>query len=161
MSKIAKAANLSPATIYVYFENKEDLLNKIYLYVKEQTSRELLKGVKEEISVKDCIKAVWYNFYKYARKNPIYFSFSEQFANSPLVDGISKEESLRYFQPMLDIFERGKSENVLKDIPLEIFGAFTFEPLKILLKQHFSNDFKLTKKNLETVFEIAWDAVTD
>ncbi|NNE98371.1 MAG: TetR/AcrR family transcriptional regulator [Pyrinomonadaceae bacterium] len=161
MSKIAKAADVSPATIYVYFENKEDLLNKIYLYVKEQTSRELLNGVKEEMSVKEYIKTVWYNFYKYAKKNPINFSFGEQFANSPLVDGISKEESLRYFQPMLDIFQRGKSEKVLKDIPLEIFAAFTFEPLKILLKQHFSEDFKLTKKHMETVFDIAWDAVTN
>ncbi len=33
ISKIAKVANVSPATIYVYFENKEDLLNKVYLFV--------------------------------------------------------------------------------------------------------------------------------
>ena len=161
MSKIAKAANVSPATIYVYFENKEDLLNKIYLYVKEQSSRELLKGVKGEMSVKEYIEKVWYNFYKYAKNNPVYFSFSEQFANSPLVDGISKDEGLRYFQPIIEIFERGKKEKVFKNIPLDVFYAFTFAPLVGLLKQPFGEDFKLTKKTLETVFDIAWDAVTE
>ena len=30
ISKIAKKANVSPATIYIYFENKEDLLTVIY-----------------------------------------------------------------------------------------------------------------------------------
>ena len=34
MSKIAKMANVSPATIYLYFENKQDLVNKVYLEVK-------------------------------------------------------------------------------------------------------------------------------
>ena len=29
MSKIAKMANVSPATIYLYFENKQDLLNQL------------------------------------------------------------------------------------------------------------------------------------
>ena len=36
MSKIAKMANVSPATIYLYFENKQDLVNKTYIEVKEE-----------------------------------------------------------------------------------------------------------------------------
>lgn len=34
MSKIAKMANVSPATIYLYFENKQDLINQVYIEVK-------------------------------------------------------------------------------------------------------------------------------
>ena len=34
MSKIAKMAEMSPATIYIYFENKQDLINQLYLEVK-------------------------------------------------------------------------------------------------------------------------------
>ena len=30
MQKLAKAANVSPATIYLYFKNREDLLNQLY-----------------------------------------------------------------------------------------------------------------------------------
>ena len=30
MSKIAKATGLSAATLYVYYENKEDMLRKVY-----------------------------------------------------------------------------------------------------------------------------------
>ncbi len=161
MSKIAKAADVSPATIYVYFENKEDLLNKIYLYVKEQMSRELLKGVTEEMSVKEKFRQIWFNYVAYAKKYPVNFAFGEQFANSPLVDSFSKEQSLKFALPLIEIFESGKREKVFKDISLEIFVAFTFSPLVGLLKYHLSKDYRLTKNELETVFEITWDAVTD
>ncbi|MDB4867155.1 MAG: TetR family transcriptional regulator [Cohnella sp.] len=38
MSKIAKKAGVSASTIYVYFENKEDMLNKLYLSIKKKMS---------------------------------------------------------------------------------------------------------------------------
>ena len=39
MSKIAKMASVSPATIYLYFENKQDLINKVFIEVKEIFTR--------------------------------------------------------------------------------------------------------------------------
>lgn len=160
ISKIAKAANVSPATIYVYFENKEDLLKKVYLFVKEEMSKALLQGVKKNLSVMEAFKVIWKNFYQYAVENPVRFAFTEQFANSPLVESC-RSESMNYFQPLLDLFERGKEEKIFKNISLEIFLAFTFTPLIGLVKEHFSSKIVLDKKMLETIFEIAWDAVTN
>ena len=161
MSKIAKAAGVSPATIYVYFENKEDLLNKLYIMVKQEKSVAMRKGMDESHSVKEAFETAWRNFHRYAVKNPIRFAFSEQFFNSPLVNRISKEEGMSFYKPFLDLFERGKKEKVFKDIPLEIFAAFTFTPLMDLIKQHLAGDFKLTKKKLDICFEIGWQSVTN
>lgn len=160
MSKIAKAANVSPATIYVYFENKEDLLNKLYLFAKEEMSRELLRGLRPNLAAAEAFKVIWYNFYNYALENPVRFAFTEQFANSPLL-GRCKIESMDFFRPLLALFERGKEEKIFKDIPLEIFIAFTFVPLKALIKDHFGSKTVLDDKTLETTFQIAWDAVTN
>jgi AcrR family transcriptional regulator len=160
MSKIAKAANVSPATIYVYFENKEELINKIYLFVKQEMSAELLRGVIQNLSVAEAFKIIWNNFYNYAIQNPVRFAFTEQFANSPLVDGC-REESMNYFQPLHNLFVRGKNEKIIKDIPLEIFIAFTFAPLTGLIKGHFGGEMALDQKAVATAYEIAWDAVTN
>ena len=160
MSKIAKAANVSPATIYVYFENKEELLKKIYLFVKQEMSAALLRGIEQNLPVAESFKILWNNFYNYATTNPVRFAFTEQFANSPLVDGC-REESMHYFQPLLALFLRGKAEKVFKDMALEIFIAFTFAPLTGLIKEHFSGRIVLDEKMLETAYEIAWDAVTN
>lgn len=160
ISKIAKAANVSPATIYVYFENKEDLLNKVYLFVKKEMSKRLLEGINPNLSVEDAFKTIWNNFYHYAIENPLRFAFTEQFANSPLVAGC-RGESMDFFQPLLLLFERGKNEKLFKNISLELFIAFTFTPLIGLIKEQFGNKISLDKDTLERAFEIAWSAVTN
>lgn len=159
MSKIAKSANVSPATIYVYFENKEDLLNKLYIFAKGEMSAALLKGIKENLSVEEAFKIIWNNFYNYALKDNSKFAFTEQFANSPLVERC-KEQTKELFNPLISFFERGKQEKVFKDIPIEIFAAFTFTPLTGLIKEHLSGTIVLDKEGLKTAYEIAWDAVT-
>lgn len=158
MSKIAKAANVSPATIYVYFENKEELLKQIYSLVKREMGAELTSGLRPEVSVRESFRLVWDNFYRYATSRSVRFAFTEQFANSPLVEGC-REESMTYFQPLYELVERGRSEKVFKDIPLEIFIAFTFAPLTGLIKQHISGEIVLDKKLLGSAYELAWDAV--
>jgi AcrR family transcriptional regulator len=160
MSKIAKEAGVSPATIYVYFANKEDLLNKIYALVKRELAAALLKGVKPDTNVKDAFRTGWNNFYTFATANPVRFAFTEQFANSPLVGNICKEETEEYFTPLKNIIERGKKEKVLKNISPDMFYAFTFAPLTGLIKQHISGGIVLDKKMLAAAREIAWDAVT-
>jgi TetR/AcrR family transcriptional repressor of multidrug resistance operon len=103
---------------------------------------------------------IWNNFYKYAVKNSVKFSFTEQFANSPLVDRVRKEEGMSYFQSLFEWFERGKREKVFKDMPKEIFSAFAFAPLIGLVKQHFCGEVVLDARVLKTVYEITWKAVT-
>lgn len=160
MSKIAKAANVSPATIYVYFENKEDLLNKLYLFVKQEMSAELLNGVNQNQSIEESFRIIWNNFYNYAIENPVRFAFTEQFANSPMIANCHWE-SMEFFRPLVEFFERGKKEKVFKDISMEIFKAFTFSPLMGLIKEHLNGEIVLDEKGLATTYEIAWDAITN
>jgi AcrR family transcriptional regulator len=160
MSQIAKKADVSPATIYVYFENKEDMLGKTYTHVKREMTSALARGLKPGLPVEKAFKIIWDNFYKYALNNSVKFAFTEQFANSPLVDRVRREEGLSYFQPLFEWFERGKRAKVFKNLPPQIFVAFAFEPLIGLVKQHFCGDVVLDDKTLKVVYGITWEAVT-
>jgi AcrR family transcriptional regulator len=160
MSKIAKEAGVSPATIYVYFENKEDMLNKTYAHVKREMSAALMKGLKPEFSVAEAFKIIWHNFHKYSVTNSVRFSFTEQFANSPVVDSVRKEEGMSYFLPLFEWFELGRREKIFKDISHELFAAFAFAPLIALTKQHFCGDIVLDQKTLKKAFEMSWESVT-
>ena len=160
MSKIAKAANVSPATIYVYFENKEDLLNKVYLMVKRETSEAFLAGYDDSLSVEEGFRLIWENGFRYMLANPTRFAFSEQFINSPLVNRVSKEEGSEYFRAVISLFERGKKEGIFKDIPHSLFVAFFYAPPMMLGKQHHSGDVILDRELQQMAFEITWDALT-
>jgi AcrR family transcriptional regulator len=159
MSKIAKAAGVSPATIYVYFENKEDMLNRTYTRVKSEMAAALMKGLKPDHSVAEAFKVIWHNFYRYAVANQVRFSFTEQFANSPLVDKVRKQEGMESFLPLFEWFERGVKEKVFKDVPAGLFTAFAFAPLIALTKQHFCGDIKLDEKLLKKAYAMSWESV--
>ena len=65
MSKIAKLAGVAPATIYLYFENKQDLINSLYLEVKASFSDNAFKNYDENLPVKQGFEIIWNNIADY------------------------------------------------------------------------------------------------
>ena len=62
MQKLAKAANLSASTIYIYFKSREDLLNQVYIAVDEIFAKEVLKNFDPAMSFEEGLLATidWY-----------------------------------------------------------------------------------------------------
>ena len=52
VSKIAKEASVSPATIYVYYKSKEDLLVSTYIEINLDLSKALLRDFNDKLPIK-------------------------------------------------------------------------------------------------------------
>ena len=65
MSIIAKAAGVSSSTIYVYFKNKADMINKLYLMAKQESSLAMFSDLNADMSVEEAMKSWMRNFYHY------------------------------------------------------------------------------------------------
>ncbi|MFC2086244.1 TetR/AcrR family transcriptional regulator [Bacteroidota bacterium] len=160
MSKIAKKANVSPATIYVYFENKEDLLNKMYIMVKHKLSIGLMDGIRENMPIKDRFRRLWKNMFFSFIDNPQYFRFIEQFSNSPLIKKVSIEEAHIQYHSLYDLYEIGRNEKIIKEYPVQLISYFSFMPIINIAKDHLNGDFNMSEELIETAVELAWDAIT-
>lgn len=159
MSMIGKAAGISSSTIYVYFNNKEDMLNKLYLWIKEESSHILLNGLGGALPVKEGIKQFWHNIYSYIMDEPVKFAFSEQFAHSPLLNKLSKAEGSRYYQPLFDLLQRGIGQGVIKDVPVDLLSAQIIAPVMYLAKQRLEKEIGILDEMLEDAFSMTWDAI--
>ena len=53
MQKLAKAANVSPATIYIYYKNREDLLNSLYNTVNDTFARVALEKFSPDLMLEE------------------------------------------------------------------------------------------------------------
>lgn len=160
ISKIAKQANVSAATIYIYFENKEDLLNKLYLCIKQEASSAFLKGFHEDMPIHEGIKLLWFNIYHTIIAEPVKFAFGEQFANSPLVNRVSKTEGSKYFKPIYNLLKRGIDQGVIKNVSPEILMALILAPIMFLAKQQLSGEILINEAILQDTFGLTWDAIT-
>jgi len=157
--KIAKEANVSPATIYIYYKNKEDLIVSTYLDIKQKLGGALLKDFNESRPIRDICRTVWFNGFSYISRHQQMFQFAEQFSNSPYSDLVEYEEINKHFAPLIKILEKGKEQKIIKDVSFEMLSAFIFFPVMIISNQKLCKTIKLTDETIEQAFIMAWDAI--
>jgi AcrR family transcriptional regulator len=61
MQKLAKAAGVSPATIYIYYKDRDDLILQLYAYASHRMSEQTLRNFDPESSFKDGLRVQWIN----------------------------------------------------------------------------------------------------
>lgn len=159
VSKIASEANVSPATIYVYFENKDDLLISAYINIKLSISKAILKDFDNSQPIRDILRKVWFNMFSYISEHPDYLQFTEQFSHSPYSSLVNKSEVEKYFEPIINVLKRGIEQKIIKDICHDVLATFIFYPIFTLSNQRICTDFEKNEENIENAFTLAWDAI--
>ncbi|WP_300021264.1 TetR/AcrR family transcriptional regulator [uncultured Maribacter sp.] len=159
MSKIAKMACVSPATIYLYFENKQDLVNKTYLEVKSSYTAYAFATYDEAMSVKEGFEVIWKRIAEFKLKEDAYAMFLAQCDNTPMIDEESRQEGIRHLQPLLDVWKRGIKEGVIKPMSDYMLYAYAINPLSFLTIAQNRGALVLDDKQLELAFEAAWSSI--
>jgi AcrR family transcriptional regulator len=159
VSKIAREAGVSPATIYVYYKNKEDLLVSTYIEIKLNLSKAILHNFNDTLPIRDILRNVWFNTFEYISNNLEYYQFIEQFSNSPYSSLVNKKEVEQYFDPLIKVLQSGIEQKIIKNVNFDILGAFMFYPITILANSRLCQDFELIEENIEIAFTLAWDAI--
>lgn len=159
VSKIAKEAGVSPATLYVYFENKEDLLVSTYQEIKLGMSIALLEGLDENNPIHDTFRLIWHNTFLYVKANLEEFRYAEQFSNSPLSELVDTKKIEENFKPILRVIQNGIEQKIIKDVNMDIIGAFLFHPILVLANPGRCKIFEPSEESIESAFRMAWDAL--
>lgn len=159
VSKIAKEAGVSPATLYIYYKNKEALLISTFLNIKRKLSEMMMRDIDERLPIRDNFKQIWFNLFDFTSKHFDYFQFSEQFSNSPYSDQIDQKHVDQLFTPIGDLIRRGIKLKCIKDMDIDIITAFTIYPAIILSNPRLCKNLQMSFKQIEDAFELAWDAI--
>jgi AcrR family transcriptional regulator len=159
VAKIAGQANVSPATLYVYYENKEALLVSTYVEIKREMSRAALQDLNEERPIRDTLRLVWNNLFDHISHNLDHFRYMEQFGNSPYTDLIDHGILERFLEPLFRVVQRGIDEKIIKDVDRDILGVFIWFPVMVLANPRHCKSFEITDKNIEDAFTMSWDAI--
>ena len=157
MSKIAKMAGVSPGTIYLYFENKQDLVNQVYIEVKRSFTRFAFKDYKESTSVEGDFEKIWKNIAEFKLKEVEEALFLSQCDNTPMIDEPSRKEGLKHLSPLLELWKRGQKEGLIKQVSPYLLYAFSIYPISFLLQQHERFDIK--PENINEAYEMAWNSI--
>ncbi|WP_281882917.1 TetR/AcrR family transcriptional regulator [Paenibacillus sp. YYML68] len=159
ISKIARTANVSAATIYIYHENKEDLLIQTYLRIKRSMSEKLFHGLDSSRPVKERFEAIVRNYIAFIYAHQAYFLFLEQIRNSPLLQKWCLDDMNALFQPVFEMFDEGKRQLLLKQADTEMLMVYAVYPIAELVKEHMKKGARLEEDQLNAMLQMSWDAI--
>ncbi|MDO7173532.1 TetR/AcrR family transcriptional regulator [Mariniflexile sp. AS56] len=159
MSKIAKLANVSPATIYLYFENKQDLVNQTYIDVKSEYTNYAFETYDATMSVEAGFEIIWKRIADFKLQECEHAMFLAQCDNTPMIEEESRQEGIKHLQPLLDLWARGKAEGIIKPLSDYILYAYSINPLSFLMMAQKRGSFKLDKTHLEEAYQSAWSSI--
>lgn len=159
MSKIAKMANVSPATIYLYFENKQDLVNKTYIQVKAIYTNYAFETYDASLSVEKGFEIIWRRIADFKLIECENAMFLAQCDNTPMIDEQSRQEGIKHLQPLLDLWARGKNEGIIKPMSDYLLYAYSINPLSFLMMSEKRGAFQLDKTHLEEAYQAAWNSI--
>ena len=138
ISKIAKLAGVSPATVYVYFENKEIMLHDIYSEYAEEIYDYLLDRVNRGMAGPQILEILIHSYYSYIRENREIFSFVEQFSNCPsLANGCSEIKGICSIH---DLIAEMKNSRIIKNYSNDNLLAIMFYPVKAIAVDNRRSD---------------------
>lgn len=157
MSQVAERANIGVGTIYRYFANKDELINALYLDIKERIARYSLQGYKPTVPVPDNLKLLLKNVVHFFLTNPSAFLFLEQYENSPHITATTRQQGMQYADPIVDIFKQAKKQKLLKDLPVELLGALMSGAVIGLAKLYLSQNRTIKDPALDASLDAIWD----
>lgn len=159
MHKLAKAANISVSTIYIYFKNREDLLNQLYAAAVETFVQETMKGFDPEMDLETGMWLQWKNRFHYIDKHPLHYLFYEQFRNSPLIKRQRSTQEDTFKEAMQRFFLNAIEKGEMVSLPAEVFWAVAYGPFYTLVKFHLEKasmkgaPFTLNDELLQLAFQ--------
>ena len=159
MSKIAKMAKVSPATIYLYFENKQDLVNQTYIEVKAAYTTYAFATYTPNMDVETGFEIIWKRIADFKFKDCENAMFLAQCDNTPMIDEPSRQEGIKHLEPLLNLWDRGKKEGILKPISDYLLYAYAINPLSFLMMSEKRGAFKMDKKHIEEAYQSAWNSI--
>jgi TetR/AcrR family transcriptional regulator, multidrug resistance operon repressor len=166
MNKLAQACDVSVATLYIYYRDKDDLIQKIGAEIGKQFMEKTLEGFDPDMRFAVGLKKQWENRAAFAMKFPKEVACYEIIRRSKHGDDIV-EESLKGFKATMGDFTRNAIKNKeLISVPVEVFWSLAYGPLYTLLRFHEEGKsiggrpFKLSKKTMEETFQLALKSLT-
>lgn len=156
ISKIAREAGVSPATVYIYYESKDAMLYDIYREYYYDVYDYLGSRVKRGMPGKQFIECLIRAYYNYIMEYDEAFYFVEQFSSCP---ALTCRCQLSPGRPSISaLLDDYKQRQIFKNVSNASINAILFNPVKsIAIRYH--NQPKEADAVLEDLIKMIQDAL--
>lgn len=161
IARIARRAELSQGTIYLYFENKDVLLRDVYLGVKREVQATLMSAAADAgEDTAGAIRSLWFALFEFVARDPDAFAYGEYVSSTRLLDDDARQDELTAMSnEVLAVIERGVEEGVLTAAPVAAIVSVLSAPAVQLARRYALSGERPDQKLLDETFRIVWRGI--
>lgn len=161
MQEIARKAGIATGTLYIYFKNKEELINKLFAVCRKASIECYFEGYDTQQPFEQGFRKVWMNMLHFRRKHFEEVVFMDQCYHSPYLNDCTIELTRQMTQPLLKLIDRGKKEKIFKQEDSFALLIFMIGSLQEGVKHAHYSGRQLTNRSIEAMYRMCWDGMTD
>jgi TetR/AcrR family transcriptional regulator, repressor of fatR-cypB operon len=159
MGDISRAAGIATGTMYIYFRNKEELVNDLYLECKTSTTEYYFKNIDPDLPFREKFRRLFCNIVDFKLEFFEIAVFLEQCYHSPFVckNELKKQKGAQLLYALL---EQGREEGFLKPLDNEVLIPFIFGCTNEIVKNAHYNTIQLTPERIALAYQLCWDGIS-
>jgi len=138
MQKLAKEAGVSPATIYIYFKDREDLILELCMRESFKMVEATLQDFDPDMSFAEGLRHQWQKRAAWWFKHPESAQFLEQAKHTPYGERALEYTKKEFSNKMGAFVKQSIKNGELAALPTEVFWSIAFAPLYTLIKFHLT-----------------------
>jgi AcrR family transcriptional regulator len=159
MADVAKQAGMATGTLYIYFKNKEELINRLFIKLKEEKVQEMFSQYDAKDTLFLSLRKIWYAYFEASNRDFHKMLFIEQYTYSPYLSEETRKKSDALLKPMIDLFKKAQEEHVIKEIQPEIMMSHIIGSTLEIIKFSKNTASKLSNKQIDQCFEMIWNSI--
>ncbi len=159
MGEIAREANIATGTLYIYFRNKNELINALFTECRNRSAKVYFKNYDPAMPFKNGLKTIWQNLLNYRIKKFEEAIFTDQCYHSPFITQTTKELTKKLFTPLISLIETGKKQKLIKKADTLLLLTFMAGSINETVKYMQYSNKKLSKEIMEQMFLMFWDGL--
>lgn len=157
MHKLAKEANIAAGTIYLYFKNKDELLEQFAHRVFAMFMATLEKDYDETMSFFEQYRRMWWNIWYFLKEHPTILSNLNQYQSLPNFIEVCKKMTIN---SRWELFcKKAQQAGILAILPNHLLFLLSLKSAVIIASELKFFDVVLTEDILESIIERSWRAI--
>lgn len=159
-AEIAKTAGVATGTLFHYFKTKEELINRLYLCIKESMINEINGHYDDKKTLKENLRELWLRYVYFGINGPYKFHFINIFDSSPYINSLTKEQLETRTEDMLEAYKKGIGGHEIKEISFELAMDYFWGNVVSTVNYFKKHPENLDEKSLNMAFELFWDGIS-
>ena len=160
VNKIATIANVAPGTVYIYFTNKEDLLNQLFLKLIQESLDRIVYKLDPNQPFKIGLRTVWINYLMHRILHYKDSNFLLLYYRSSYITNEHKKIAEKLKKPVLDILKVGIEEGLIKtDVDPNLLFLAIVGFAREIADEFVNKSDSFIDNVIDETYTIIWDMI--